>query len=58
MLIAFIDNSGSSVRIRISPPVLLGGGRLSLGMTRITLRATDLAGNFATCSFNITVIGE
>ncbi|XP_059487265.1 sushi, von Willebrand factor type A, EGF and pentraxin domain-containing protein 1-like isoform X2 [Neocloeon triangulifer] len=52
------DNSNDRVRIHITPTVHLHSGQIPLGVTSIAIQATDLAGNFATCAFNISVIDK
>ncbi|CAB3367991.1 Hypothetical predicted protein [Cloeon dipterum] len=52
------DNSNDRVRIHFTPTVHLHSGQIPLGVNPISIQATDLAGNFATCSFNITILDK
>ena len=49
------ENTGRDVEITSDRE---WGGELDLGETKVTLTATDYAGNSANCTFTVTVIGE
>lgn len=50
------DNCGTVVVTRIAGPS--SGSAFPVGTTMVRFRATDAAGNIATCSFNLTVVDD